>query len=885
MDQEPLLVVQSFEINSETLSTLHEEHINTSKTPAPELQQIQHLSTELPAESPPSSSPRSPLTDDADARPARVVMPFSSSPVLYPASSSPPQPITKKRRLFQTLDLQPPSKKLRAVTDVNSGNGNGNSQVPPLGDTRANAPSTDSRDDVVDIDDLIPEDAPSTELGLSSLPTLARLRPKSRHIGTGLEATDSNGQAFRIALRQSTNHQTYEQLVAERSAAKEGRARTSYYGVEIHELKKVADLQRQLDEAQKEYEMQQALEQPEELPVSRGSTSSDSRKKDTSHLMWTEKYRAKKFTELVGDERTHRSVLRWLKGWDEIVFPGNEKKRARRIFEDKDVNQYQHRKILLLTGPPGLGKTTLAHVCAKKAGYEALEINASDDRSRDVVRGRIKDILGTENVRGIKEQGKDRRAGKPVCVIVDEVDGVTTGSGASGEGGFMKALIDLVQLDQQNLNGENASHAFKAKKKKGDKFRMLRPLILVCNDVYAPSLRPLRTSSLAEIVHVRKPALDKVTARLKTVFDSECIIYDNDAVRRICESAWGMGTSKQSSIASQGAGEGDLRGILVQAEWIAHKFRATGRPDQLLQRLTRKWVEAQMGESQSASAHKGLGRGGTREVIERIFVEGAGLPNLPVTLSAEDQRLVAESKNTSMGVADIRKRAAISALRQMVDTCGEHDRLMTDCYTTYASQVFQDDTQLSKPNAAYDWLFFHDSLSRRLYGGQEWELGPYMNTAACAFHTLFASVDKGTKSWHDEKKDNEETTAAHPYSGPRADFTAFETQKANKTVLTELQASFSAPLLRLFSSLDNISTELIPSVNRMLSPDVKPVIVGGHGGSASVASVRKATEKTCIDTAVRVMHGLGLKFDKVKLESDTSSGPSSKAAFVYRMEP
>lgn len=33
-------------------------------------------------------------------------------------------------------------------------------------------------------------------------------------------------------------------------------------------------------------------------------------------------------------------------------------------------------QVALLCGPPGLGKTTLAHVIAKHAGYNAVEMNA-----------------------------------------------------------------------------------------------------------------------------------------------------------------------------------------------------------------------------------------------------------------------------------------------------------------------------------------------------------------------------------------------------------------------------------------------------------------------------------------------------------------------------
>lgn len=70
------------------------------------------------------------------------------------------------------------------------------------------------------------------------------------------------------------------------------------------------------------------------------------------------------------------------------------------------------KKLILLHGPPGLGKTTVAHVAAKQAGYDILEINASDERGGPAVQAKISGALESHRV------GK-----KPVCLIIDEIDG------------------------------------------------------------------------------------------------------------------------------------------------------------------------------------------------------------------------------------------------------------------------------------------------------------------------------------------------------------------------------------------------------------------------------------------------------------------------------
>lgn len=90
----------------------------------------------------------------------------------------------------------------------------------------------------------------------------------------------------------------------------------------------------------------------------------------------------------------------------------------------------------------------------------------------------------------------------------------------------------------------------------------------------------------------------------------------------------------------------------------------------------------------------------------------------------------------------------------------------------------------------------------------------------------------------------------------------------------------------MFRSPEEMATELIPYTLRMLSPDVKPVIVNtGPAGSKSsaTAAVRKSSEKALVKKAVEAMAATGVRFDRSRIETEDAMNRSS--GFVFRMEP
>ena len=71
-------------------------------------------------------------------------------------------------------------------------------------------------------------------------------------------------------------------------------------------------------------------------------------------MMWSEKYRPNNFLDLIGNEESRKLFVEWFTNWKKGTKP------------------------ILLVGPPGIGKTTIANIAAKPVSYTHLTLPTSD---------------------------------------------------------------------------------------------------------------------------------------------------------------------------------------------------------------------------------------------------------------------------------------------------------------------------------------------------------------------------------------------------------------------------------------------------------------------------------------------------------------------------
>jgi len=190
------------------------------------------------------------------------------------------------------------------------------------------------------------------------------------------------------------------------------------------------------------------------------------------NVPWCEKYRVHGLGDVKGQDLAVDKIKLFLRG-----FP---KKRA-----------------IVLHGPPGVGKTSLAYAVSAEIGAEILELNASDFRNKV----KIAEIVG----------GASRQAslfGRGKIILIDEVDGI---SAMKDRGGLVELLALL------------AKSAF--------------PIIITANDIWNKKFSMLRNK--AELVALKEVDYKVVLKILADVCEKENVVVSGEVLKGIAIRARG----------------------------------------------------------------------------------------------------------------------------------------------------------------------------------------------------------------------------------------------------------------------------------------------------------------------------------------------------------
>ncbi|WP_280585775.1 replication factor C large subunit [Halorubrum sp. Boch-26] len=196
---------------------------------------------------------------------------------------------------------------------------------------------------------------------------------------------------------------------------------------------------------------------------------------------WTEKYRPSTLSEVRGNDKARDAFADWARSWDD------------------------HREAVVLHGSPGVGKTSAAHALANDMGWETVELNASDQRTANVI---------------------ERFAGRAARNAT--LGGSAAGGGAAGGDTASRQLVILDEAD--NIHGNydrgGASAITKLVKESG------QPIVLIANDYYDMA-RGLRNAT--QEIEFRDVSARSIVPVLRDICRKEGIEFESDALQQIAE--------------------------------------------------------------------------------------------------------------------------------------------------------------------------------------------------------------------------------------------------------------------------------------------------------------------------------------------------------------
>ena len=226
---------------------------------------------------------------------------------------------------------------------------------------------------------------------------------------------------------------------------------------------------------------------------------------------WTERHRPTSESHLEGNETQRQKIRKWLDDWKNGV-PKN--------------------KAILLVGPPGVGKTTVARAIAHDMGWNVIELNASDARNAASIR-KAATKGATHRSLFFNPEENDKKT----LILIDEVDHLSGGLRSVSESRINDAIkVNLDPNDSVQLKGDTGGKAELLKLLAETK----QPVILACNEVMglwgkSSNWRSTRDrfQRLVTTINFDRASKDALRNIARRVLKSENVEYDTPAVEAL----------------------------------------------------------------------------------------------------------------------------------------------------------------------------------------------------------------------------------------------------------------------------------------------------------------------------------------------------------------